>query len=133
MLKRKYAKIIDIYDVAESLKLPIGSLKTMTQPIPRSTPRRGRIFPEIQWTEEEKARRKAESEAFYHRCRAIFERVRPELIGEHYGWYIAVEPDSEEYFIDADKEIASQKARQKYPHTIHCLFCLDESGVCGTI
>lgn len=41
--------------------------------------RRGRLFPEIQWSPEEKARRKAESEAFYQRCREIFERVRPSL------------------------------------------------------
>lgn len=105
----------------------------MTQPIQRGTPRRGRIFPEIQWTEEEKARRKAESEAFYHRCRAIFERVRPELIGEHYGWYIAIEPDSEEYFIDPDGETAHLKARHAHPDSIHCLFRLNETGACGTI
>jgi hypothetical protein len=102
----------------------------MAKPIHLGT---GRIFPEIQWTEDEKARRKAESEAFYHRCRAIFERVRPELIGEHYGWYIAIEPDSEKYFIDIDRETAHLKARHAHPDSIHCLFRLDETGACGTI
>ena len=32
------------------------------------TRRRGRIFPEIQWTTEQKAEREAESTAFYQRC-----------------------------------------------------------------
>ncbi len=98
----------------------------MTQPIPNRTPRRGRIFPEIQWTEAEKAKRKSESEAFYQRCRTIFEQIRPELIGEHYGRYIATEPDSKEYFIDIDQKTA-------HPDSIHCLFRLDGTGACGTI
>ena len=33
------------------------------------TVRRGRIFPEIQWTEEQKAQKRAEREAFYQRCK----------------------------------------------------------------
>lgn len=111
----------------------IGRLKTMTQPIPKRTPRRGRIFPEIQWTEAEKTKRKLESEAFYQRCRTIFEQIRPELIGEHYGWYIAIEPDSKEYFIDIDRETAHLKARHAHPDSIHCLFRLDGTGACGTI
>ena len=105
----------------------------MTQSKPKSTPRRGRIFPEIQWSPEEKARRKAESEAFYQRCRAIFEQVRPQLIQAHYGWYIAIEPDSGDYFIDPDKEVASQKAHQQYPHAIHHMFALNETGATGRI
>ena len=105
----------------------------MTQSKPKSTPRRGRIFPEIQWSPEEKARRKAESEAFYQRCRAIFEQVRPQLIQKHYGWYIAIEPDSGDYFIDPDKEVASQKAHQQHPHAIHHMFALNETGATGRI
>jgi hypothetical protein len=95
--------------------------------------RRGRLFPEIQWSPEEKARRKAESEAFYQRCREIFERVRPQLIEDHYSWYIGIEPDSGDYFIDSDKELAHQKARQVHPNSVHCLFCLNETGATGRI
>jgi hypothetical protein len=105
----------------------------MTQSTPKRIVRRGRIFPEIQWSPEEKARRKAENEAFHKLCRAIFERVRPELIEEYYGWYIAVEPESGDYFIVWDKEFASQKASQKHPNAIHCMFCLNESGATGRI
>lgn len=84
----------------------IVRLKTMTQPIPNRTPRRGRIFPEIQWTEAEKAKRKSESEAFYQRCWKIF---------------------------DIDRETAQLKARHAHPDSIHCLFRLDGTGACGTI
>lgn len=102
-------------------------------PVTQKIARRGRIFPEIQWSPEEKARRKAESEAFYRRCRAIFDSIHPKLIKDHYGWYVAVEPDSGEYFIDPDKETAHKKARLVHPNSVHCVFCLNETGACGTI
>jgi hypothetical protein len=76
----------------------------MTQSTPHK--QRGRIFPEIQWSPEEKARRIAESNAFSQRCRTIFEQVRLNLIEKHYGWYVAIEPDSGDYFIDVDKNVA---------------------------
>lgn len=95
--------------------------------------RRGRIFPECTLSPEELARRKVEDEAFYQRCRAIFERVRPELIDKHYGWYIAVEPDSGAYFIDEDNMQAHKKALQEHPNADHCVFCLNETGATGRI
>jgi hypothetical protein len=105
----------------------------MTQSSSQKTVRRGRIFPEIQWTPEEKARYKAEKDARFGRCKAIFEQVKPQLIEDCYGWYIAIEPISGDYFIDADKNIAHEKAREKYPDIRHCLFCLNETGACGRI
>ncbi|MBD2447907.1 hypothetical protein H6G76_12105 [Nostoc sp. FACHB-152] len=105
----------------------------MTQSTPKQPARRGRIFPERTLSPEELARRKAENEAFHHRCRAIFERVRPELIKEHYGWYIAIEPNSGDYFIDAENMQAHKKALEKYPNTDHCVFCVNETGSTGTI
>jgi len=106
---------------------------TMTESTAKQPARRGRIFPERTLPPEELARRKAEDEAFYQRCRAIFERVRHDLIQEHYGWYIAVEPNSDDYLIDADKMQAHKKALEKYPNTDHCVFCLNETGTTGTI
>ncbi|BAZ09191.1 hypothetical protein NIES4071_09970 [Calothrix sp. NIES-4071] len=47
--------------------------------------RRGRIFPEIQWTEEQRAQDEAEIEAFYQRCKPIFDKVKAELIETHYN------------------------------------------------
>ncbi|NJM71825.1 MAG: hypothetical protein HC862_17415 [Scytonema sp. RU_4_4] len=95
--------------------------------------RRGRIFPEITIPPEELAKRKIEREVFHQRCWTIFERVRPELIDKYYGWYIAVEPNSGDYFIDEDNMQAHRKALQKYPDVEHCVFCLNEDGTTGTI
>ncbi|MFM5982651.1 MAG: hypothetical protein ACKO9I_19430 [Sphaerospermopsis kisseleviana] len=105
----------------------------MTQLTPKPPRRRGRIFPELTLSPEELAKREAEREAFHQRCWVIFERVRPELMKEHYNWYIAVEPDSGHYFIDQDMEIASKKAREQHPNVIHFLFRINETGVTGRI
>jgi hypothetical protein len=105
----------------------------MTESTAKQPARRGRIFPERTLSPEELARRKAEDEAFYHRCREIFERVRPDLIKEHYGWYIAVEPNSGDYLIDADRMQAHKKSLEKYSNSRHCVFCLNETGTTGTI
>lgn len=95
--------------------------------------RRGRIFPEIQWSDEKKAAWKANQEALYKQCRAIFERVQPELIKTHYNWFMAIEPNSEDYFLHHNEEIATKMFRQKYPNAIPMLFKINETGICGTL
>lgn len=105
----------------------------MTEAAQKPRARRGRIFPELTLSPDELAIRKAEREVFHQRCGKIFDRVRPELIKEHYGWYIAIEPDSGDYFIDKDKELAHQKAIDKYTNIRHCVFCLNETGATGRI
>jgi hypothetical protein len=106
----------------------------MTNTKPTRTAPRGRIFPEIQWTEEEKAKRRAEGDEFHRRCKVIFDRVLPEYTEIHYGWYMVVEPDSGDYFIDRDEEVVMQKARQKYPGTIPLFFFrINETGISGSV
>jgi hypothetical protein len=105
----------------------------MTQLTPKPPRRRGRIFPELTLSPEELAKRKAENEAEYQLYRAIFEKLRPGLIKDHYGWYIAIELNSSDYVIDQDKEVAHKKAREKFPNADHCVFCLNESGAVGRI
>ena len=105
----------------------------MNQLTPKQPARRGRIFPELTLSPEELAKHEAEREVFHKRCRAIFERVRPELIKEHFHWSIAVEPDSGDYFIDKNKEVASQQAREKHHDAVHCMFRLNEIGAVGRI
>ncbi|MBD2778032.1 hypothetical protein [Iningainema tapete] len=97
------------------------------------TARRGRIFPEIQWSEEKIAQWKAQQEAFYQRCKPIFDRVQPELINTHYNWYMAVEPESGNYFIDTDELTAINKSRQQHPNAPVFIFRINETGVSGTI
>ncbi|GAA6623758.1 hypothetical protein [Scytonema sp. NUACC26] len=105
----------------------------MTDTKPLRTARRGRIFPEIQWTEEQKAQWRARQEAFYQRCKVIFDRVQPELIKTHYNWYMAVEPESGDYFIDKDEIVAMNMSRQKHPNHLFFLFRINETGISGTI
>jgi hypothetical protein len=100
---------------------------------PTQQARRGRIFPEIQWTEEQKAQRQAEREAFYQRCQPIFEQVKAELIATHHNWFVAVEPDSGDYFIDKKLEVVGHQCRQKHPDKIPHIFRINETGACGTI
>ena len=98
-----------------------------TRGVPRRLPERQEI------STEEKARRKAESEARYQRCRVIFEQVRPELIADHYNWYIIIEPDSGDYVIDKDEMVALQKMREKLPKGKVITMRLNETGTCGRI
>jgi hypothetical protein len=102
--------------------------KQTTRPV-----RRGRIFPEIQWTPEQIAESKAKNQALYQHCKAIFERVKPQIIKTHYNWFMAIDPNSGEYFLEKDKEVATQKLRQKYPESIPVVFKMNETGACGTI
>ena len=95
--------------------------------------RRGRIFPEIQWTEEQYAQWKAKQDEFYQRCKPIFDRVQPSLIKTHYNWYMAVEPESGEYFIDMQEMNAIRMSRQKHPKSPVFVFKINETGVAGTI
>ncbi|HAA27522.1 MAG TPA: hypothetical protein DCE56_07365 [Cyanobacteria bacterium UBA8553] len=106
----------------------------MTQKTRRRVPLGSPIFPDRPpLSPEEKARRKAENEAFAKRCRVIFDRVYPELVPEHYNWFILIEPDSGDYFIDPNPEVAFKKARQKHPTAIILEKRLNETGTCGRI
>jgi hypothetical protein len=105
----------------------------MTETKTTHTVRRGRIFPEIQWTDEQKAQWRAECEEFRKRCQVIFEKVKPELMQTHYNWYITIEPDSGEYFVDQDDLQGASLAHEKYPGAKLYTFRINETGVCGTI
>ena len=114
----------------------------MTDRLHIRVPRGKRIFEVLeehgkykrpQLSEEEKARLKAEKEEFSRRCREIFERVSPELIKNHYNWYIHIEPSSGEYFIDADEKISFQKAKDKHPNAVLMAMRLNETGAVGRI
>jgi hypothetical protein len=105
----------------------------MTETKSTRTTRRGRIFPEIQWTEEQFTQWEVEQEEFYQRSLPIFDKVKSEFIETHYNWYVTVEPDSGDYFIDKDLEAVWHKCHQKHPGKKHHTFRLNETGVCGTI
>ena len=95
--------------------------------------RRGRIFPEIQWSEKKIAQWKAERSELRQLCKVIFNRLQPESIETHYNWYMTIEPDSGNYIVEQDKMALIQKVRQAYPNTKTFLFRINETGVSGTI
>jgi hypothetical protein len=97
------------------------------------TPRRGRVFPENQLSPEEKARCQTEDELFSQRCRMIFDKVKPELIQDHYDWFIVIEPESGDYFIEPDENFARQKAREQFGDTMRLMMRINETGTCGKI
>jgi hypothetical protein len=100
----------------------------------RKVPAGSPLFPErARLSKEEIARRKAENEVFGQRCRAIFDKVAPQLMADHYGWSIIIEPDSGDYFIDSERTVCLQKAKQKHPTAILLEMCLNETGACGRI
>ncbi|NEP10629.1 MAG: hypothetical protein F6K14_10525 [Symploca sp. SIO2C1] len=105
----------------------------MTQLQSYTSRRRGRLFPDYIIPPEELAKRKSEREARGKRCRAVLERVRPHLIETHYNWFIIIEPNSGDYFLDPDEQVAMQKARQKYPKGWMVIFRLNKTGTCGKI
>ncbi len=95
--------------------------------------RRSRIFPQIQWSSEKIARWKAEQEKLYQRCKPIFESLKPTYIHSHYNWYLAIEPNSGDYFIAENELEAIDLSNQKYPNAPVHIFRINETGVAGTI
>lgn len=107
----------------------------MTRTTEKRLPRRGRIFPELTIAPEELAQRRAERAVLGDRCRKIFERLRPELMKKYYDWFIAIEPESEDYLIERSLMELIQKVSDRYEGTELRLtiFRLNETGWCGTI
>ncbi len=105
----------------------------MTQLSNNHTPRRGRVFPELRLSPEEIARRKVKDEAFFKQCRLVFDRVQPELMKEHYDWFIIIEPENGDYIIASDETVARQKAREQFGSKMRLMMRINETGACGTI
>ncbi len=93
-------------------------------------PRLGRVFPELNYTPEELAQREAERQALMKRCDEIFEAAKPQLIDDYYDWFMVIEPESGDYFIDPDDKVAIQKADAKYPNTLCMVYRINETGAC---
>jgi hypothetical protein len=100
-----------------------------------SQPRRSRILPPSAIAPEELHRRREKSHALALRCRAVFERLRKQLIETHYNWFIAIDPDSENYLIDSTLSGLTQQIRHEYDDTNVKLtiFRLNDTGTCGRL
>lgn len=71
---------------------------------------------------------KSANPGFIKRSRLIYDKLCPELSRDYLGWYIAVEPDSGEVFLNANKALAQQQARQKHPERLICTFKVTAAG-----
>jgi hypothetical protein len=101
-----------------------------------SQPRRTRILPPSPVAAEEKNRRKEQRDVLAIRCRAIFDRLYPQLIEAHYNWHIAIDPDTEQYLIDPTLKGITQKIREVYGKTDEVkltIFRLNDTGTCGRL
>jgi hypothetical protein len=59
------------------------------------------------------------------RARSIYNKLCSELNHNHRNsGYVAIEPESGEYFFNENKEIAQREARAKYPERLICTFQL---------
>jgi hypothetical protein len=107
----------------------------MTQLSQKRKALRARISPKGIVPPEELAKHQAERTELRLRGRKIFERIRPQLMGEHYNWFIAIEPDSEAYLIDPKLLGIVQKIKEQYGEKSIRLtmFRLNETGSCGSI
>jgi hypothetical protein len=74
-----------------------------------------------------------EDRIFAHNCREIFNRVYPELVAKYYNWFIVIEPESKDYFIDRHETSAWKCAKQKYPNSMLLIMRINETGTCGRI
>jgi hypothetical protein len=61
---------------------------------------------------------------YVKRARQIYEQLYCELVNSYSGWYVAIEPDSGDYFLNANKALAQQQAKQKNPSRLICTFQL---------
>ncbi|WP_193431317.1 hypothetical protein [Moorena producens] len=55
------------------------------------------------------------------------------MIQKHYDWFIIIEPDSGEYFIDEYEKVALAKSRYQHPGEKCIIMRINETGTCGTI
>ena len=105
----------------------------MTETKSHKVVHRGRLFPEIQWTEDTINLYRSDLETHHQRCRVVFEKLQPDLIKNHYNWFMAVDSESGDYFVDKDEEVVTQMFLQKHPNAIPFIFVINETGVAGRI
>jgi hypothetical protein len=100
-----------------------------------SQPRRSRILPPSAIAPEELHRRREQKRALALRCRPLFERWRSVLMETHYNWFIAIDPDSEQYLLDPTLKGITQQIRDAYSgnEVKLTIFRLNDTGTCGRL
>jgi hypothetical protein len=104
---------------------------TMTQ-----TPQQRRTHLESSSSTANKQIERVQRDDLARKCQIVFDRVRPQLIDNHYNWHIAIDADTEQYLIDPTlmgitaqiKEIYREESTVKLT-----IFRLNETGTCGRL
>ncbi len=116
--------------VIQHNKIILTNVSTMTQlsqgrrTLPPTTP----VDPEVIKREQEA------QEALENRCRPLFERLRSTLRETYPNWFIAIDPDTEDYLLDPTLRGVCEKISQAPKgKTIRMIFCLNDTGTCGRI
>lgn len=96
---------------------------------------RGRILPLSSIDPEVVQREQSNQRALALRCRPLFERLRPSLIETHYNWYIAIDPENEEYLLDKTLIGITQQIENNYTgdEAKLTIFRLNDTGTCGRL
>ena len=72
-------------------------------------------------------------QSFIDCCRAIYWQLLPQLMVDHKGKVVAIEPDSAEYFLGETLDSASKKALVRYPDRLFGFFRVDKSPTVVTL
>jgi len=99
-----------------------------------SRPRRTRILPPSPVDPEIVRQEQETQHTLQERCRPIFERLRPTLIETYPNWFIAIDPDSEDYLLDQSLRGITQQISQAHSvNKIRMIFRLNSTGTCGRL
>jgi hypothetical protein len=99
-----------------------------------SQPRRTRIVPPTPTDPEVIQREQEAQQALEERCRPVFERLCPALRETYPNWFIAIDPDTEDYLLDSTlRGLAIKISQARKGDKIPMIFRLNDTGTCGRI
>ena len=73
------------------------------------------------------------NQSFIDHCRTIYQQCLPQLMADHQGKVMAIEPESGEYFLGETLDSASELARARYPDRLFGFFRIDTSPAVVTL
>ncbi|MDF5722681.1 MAG: hypothetical protein PUP91_19805 [Rhizonema sp. PD37] len=112
-------------------KITLINVSAMTS---LSQPRRRRIVPQTPTDPEVIQREQEAQQALEERCRPLFERLRPILRETYPNWFIAIDRDTENYFLAPTLRGLTVKISQtRKGDKIPMIFRLNDTGTCGRI
>lgn len=98
--------------------------------------RHTRILLPVAISSTNRQRDRVERDDLAYKCRIIFDRLYPQLIENYYNWHIAIDPDTERYFIDPTLTGITQQIKDVYGDISVIkltILRLNETGTCGRL